>query len=424
MDHEAYKAAREKLQAEAQNLIDAGKIAEANEKMEAIKKLDKDWDETAKAQANMEALKGEQRNICMQDITGNISVGNGIAVEKTAMGAVGESEELTNKSEKYKNAWAKSMMGQKLSQEENECFEMVNEAFTHTTKNTGIIIPESVTKGIWTEVGEIYPYWNDIAKTYVNGTLTMLKEGDSTEAGWYEEDAKTEDGKETFQKMSLSGCELSRAITVSWKLKEMAIEDFIPYIQRKMAEKMGAALGYGATHGKGQPGTGDTFKPEPLGVVTALEKEEGTPQIVEYKKGGLKYTDLTKARGKIKSGYAGGLKIYANSTTIWNELANVQDANGRPILMADVVSGGVYRALSMEVKEDDSMADGEILMSNPQRGYMANVNKEISMTTEDHAKERVTDYCGYAIVDGTMVTSKAHALLKASEATRSAQKSA
>ena len=423
MNYEAYKAAREKLQAEAQSLIDAGKIAEANEKMEAIKKLDQDWDETTKAQANMEALKGEQR-ICMPDMMGGSVTGTIVKAEKIAFGDIVEGEELTNKSEEYKIAWAKSMMGQKLSQEENKCFELVNAAFTHTTQNTGVIIPESVTKGIWTEVGEIYPYWNDIAKTYVNGTLTMLKEESSTEAGWYEEDVKTEDGKETFQKMSLSGCELSRAITVSWKLKEMAIEDFIPYIQRKMAEKMGAALGYGATHGKGQPGTGDTFKPEPLGVVTALEKEEGTPQIITYKKGGLKYTDLTKTRGKIKSGYAGGLKIYANSTTIWNELANVQDANGRPILMADVVSSRVYRVLSMEVKEDDSMADGEILMSNPQRGYMANVNKEISMTTEDHAKERVTDYCGYAIVDGTMVTSKAHALLKASEATRSAQKSA
>lgn len=423
MDYEAYKAMREKLQAEAQGMIDAGKIAEANEKMEAIKKLDQNWDETTKAQANMKALEGEQRGVCVQNVTGTVSVGNGVTGEKTAMGTAGESEELTNKSEEYKIAWAKSMMGQKLSQEENKCFEMVNEAFTHTTKNTGIIIPESVTKGIWTEVGEIYPYWNDVAKTYVNGTLTMLMEESSTEAGWYEEDTKTEDGKETFRKMSLSGCELSRAITVSWKLKEMAIEDFIPYIQRKMAEKMGAALGYGATHGKGQPGTGDTFKPEPLGIVTALEKESGTPQIVEYKKGGLKYTDLTKARGKIKSGYAGGVKIYANADTIWNELANVQDANGRPILMADVVSGGVYRVLSMEVKEDDSMADGEILMSNPQRGYAANVNKEISMTTEDHAKERTTDYCAYAIVDGTMVTSKAHALLKVSEATQTSRKS-
>ena len=80
--------------------------------------------------------------------------------------------------------------------------------------------------------------------------------------------------------------------------------------------------------------------------------------------------------------------------------------------MADVVNGGVYRVLSMPVKEDDSMKDGEILMSNPQRGYTANVNKNISMTTEEHSKARTTDYCGYAIVDGGMITPNAHALLK------------
>ena len=40
-----------------------------------------------------------------------------------------------------------------------------------------------------------------------------------------------------------------------------------------------------------------------------------------------------------------------------------------------------------------------------------NINKEMTMNTEDHAKERMTDYCGYAIMDGNIVTDKAHALL-------------
>ena len=66
----------------------------------------------------------------------------------------------------------------------------------------------------------------------------------------------------------------------------------------------------------------------------------------------------------------------------------------------------------MEVKEDDSMQDGEILMSNPAEGYHMNVNKEMSMTIEEHAKDRKTDYCGYAIMDGNALTTKAHALLK------------
>lgn len=412
MDYEKYLEMRAKLCKEAQDYIASGEIEKANEKMEAVKKLDYDWDETAKAQANMRALEGEGRKINVQNLSGAPDGALGKAREKTDMGTDSEKNAMTNKSEAYKIAWAKSIMGQKLTQEESECYKLVNEAFTHTTENTGIVIPETVAKGIWQEVGEIYPYWNDVVKTYIKGTTKMIMEDESSDAGWYEEDAQTEDGKETFKEMTLSGCELSRAVTISWKLKEMAIEDFIPYIQRKMAIKMGAALGYGATHGKGAPGTGDTFKPEPMGIVTALEKQKGKPQISEYAEGKLEYTDLTKCRSKIKGGYAHGLNIYANSNTIWNELANVKDGNGRPILMADVVNGGVYRVLSMPVKEDDSMEDGEILMSNPQRGYTANVNKNISMTTEEHSKARTTDYCGYAIVDGGMITPNAHALLK------------
>ena len=93
-------------------------------------------------------------------------------------------------------------------------------------------------------------------------------------------------------------------------------------------------------------------------------------------------------------------------------MANVKDQNGRPILIADVANGGAFKVLGMAVKEDDSMLDGEILMSNASRGYTENINKEISVTLEEHVKDRITDYCAYAIVDGAMVTSKAHALLK------------
>lgn len=418
MKYEEYLEKRNELTKEAQNLIDSGEIEKANEKMQDVRDLDEKWDETAKAQANMRALEGKGRKINVQNLSGNPE-GDAETQERIAMGNMEKGTDLTNKSETYKRAWAKSMMGLKMTQEEMGCYQAVNDAYanmtnayTHTTDNTAVIIPETVAKGIWEEVGKLFPYWGDIHKTYVPGALSMIKDDESTDAGWYEEDTATEDGKETFAKLMLNGCELSRAITVSWKLKEMAMEDFIPYIQRRMAAKMGAGLGYGATHGKGQPGTGDTFKPEPMGTVTALEKEANTPQIVEYVAGSLKYTDLTKARGKIKSGYAAGLNVYANSNTIWNELANIQDENGRPILMADVANGGVYRVLSMIVKEDDSMKDGEILMSNPQAGCVANINKDISMTTEDHAKARTTDYCGYAIVDMNITTSKAHALLK------------
>ena len=238
----------------------------------------------------------------------------------------------------------------------------------------------------------------------------MIQEDTSSESKWYDEATTTEDGKETFKEFKLNGCELSRAITVTWKLKEMAIEDFIPYIQRKMADKMGAGAGYGATHGKGAKAA--SGKPEPMGTVTALLEEAETPQVMKYAKGSIPtYKDILAARSKVKSGYGAGLKVYANSNTIWNKLAAVENSDGKNIFVPDPVNGGVFRILGMEVKEDDSMQDGEILFSNANRGYHMNINKEISMMTEEHVKARKTDYCGYAIMDGNILTSKAHALL-------------
>lgn len=401
MKKKDYEAKRAALMNEAQELINAGKAAEAEAKMEEVKALDEQWDAIAQAQANFRALNTDPQPAHPGKMDDSFDGKGGEGTPAADAWA----------SDAYKNAWAKVMLGKTLTNEEAKTYALVNEAYTHTTENTAVIIPKTVSKGIWELAGEMYPYFGDVAKTYVNGVLTMIQEDTSSEAKWYDEGTPTEDGKETFKEFTLSGCELARDITVAWKLKEMAIEDFIPYIQRKMAKKMGAGAGYGVTHGGGA--SASSGKPEPMGTVTALLAEDATPQVVEYENGGVPtYAQLLLARSKVKSGYGAGLKVYANSTTIWNKIAAMVDGNGRPLFVPDPVSGGAYRVLGMLVAEDDSMKDGEILLSNTKEGYHMNINKEMTVMPEDHVKERKTDYCGYAIMDGNVITTKAHALLK------------
>lgn len=408
-----YNERRDALMAEAQARLDSGDMEAMNEKLEEVRALDNAWDANAEAQANLNALSEGRRTLSVQNLTGE-TVGSGVLTGTMLLDAVPANNvpdgEKLLKSDAYKNAWAKSLMGAKLTAEEVNLVNVVNE-YVHTTENTGIVIPESVASGIWDMIEELYPLWDDVQKTYVHGAYKMLIGDDSTDAAWYDEETPTEDGQETIRSLTLNGCELSRSVTISWKLREMAVEDFIPYIQRKLARKIGAALGYGVSHGKGQPSTNDTFKPEPLGIVTALKAEADTPQVATYKAGALSYKDLTAARAKIKVG-ANELRIYANSTTIWDELANIVDGNGKPIFVPDPVNTGVYRIFGMAVKEDDSMLDGEVLLSSPFVGYAANMNKEMSVMTEEHVKARTVDYCAYAIVDGGVTSTKAHALLE------------
>jgi HK97 family phage major capsid protein len=177
---------------------------------------------------------------------------------------------------------------------------------------------------------------------------------------------------------------------------------------------MGAALAKAVVSGKGKPGEGDAWKAQPKGVVTALEAEATTPQVVTYDTStdDLTYDKMAEAMGLIKSTYKNGAAIYAKSTTIWGKLAVLKDNDGRPLFIPDVTSGGVGRIFGVPVKEEDSVADDNILLGNMRRGYAANVNENVTLYMEEHVKERYTDYMSYSLVDGSPLTTKAFAYIK------------
>lgn len=403
MTKQEYQAKRTSLINEAQQLVDAGKLEEFKAKKQEIESLDDQFDAEAKATAELEALN-KQPVIDLQNlstpVTGEVTDQLNFEVKNKETGA-------TNSSEEYLKAWAKSMQGYKLTDKEQETIRLVN-AYTHTTDNTGIVIPETVAKGIFRIAAEMYPLYGDIVATNVKGNVTYIVEDTSSDSAWYTESTPTEDGKETLREVNLSGCELARQVKISWKLRAMSTSDFIPYITQKMGEKMGAGLAYGVAHGKG---SGEA-KPEPTGIITVLEKEGSTPHITTYTAGALTYQNIVTARSKVKGKYTPGLTTYANSTTIWTEIANILDKNGRPIFMADAITnGGVGRMLGITVKEDDSLNDGEILFGNT-RGYGFNINEQTSIRQFEDPDNRLTKFVGYAIADGNVLDANAFSLLK------------
>ena len=170
---------------------------------------------------------------------------------------------------------------------------------------------------------------------------------------------------------------------------------------------MGISLSYAVYEGTGVK--------EATGIKTTLEAE-ATDQILEVDE--IEYTDLAKMKSLIFSAYANGASIYANNSTVWNKLATIVDGVGRPMFIADTIGdNGVGRILGSVVKVDATIPDNEILLGDVSEGYVANIQENITMYQEDFVRKRLTDYMGYAIVDGGVLDEKAFVVLKVNEET-------
>ena len=407
---EKFKAQRDALMKEVNDLIENGDIDGANAKMDEVKALDEKIETAVTAKKNMEALSAAAPAMDISD--------KGVKDSQTVPdGSISLDGDVKNgavedKDAKYENAWAKWAMGT-ASPEDNAVIKAYNAALT--TQTSGVVIPTTLAKGILDDVEKAFPYYADVAKTFVTGAVTYLKDTGSSDAAWYDEATATEDGTQSIGTITLYGCELARSITVSWKLKAMSVSEFIPYIRAKLSAKMGQALGYGVFNGRGIS-SDSSWKPEPIGVITELLKPENTSQVIELTNPTAEQliAGFARANAAIEPYYEDGSAYYVNSKTLWSRIAPVCDSTGRPIFTvnSDVQSSIVGYIYGKPVKRDSGVPDDRIVLSNAKEGYMVNVNQQITLSQQDNGKARTTDYNAYGIFDGCPVSAKAHSLIK------------
>lgn len=402
-----YLEQRKNLMDKAQKFIDSGNPEEADKVIEEVKKLDESFETWKTAQANLNALKD---NSTVEAVITNMA-----SQDKTIMDS-GEAtlEDMTISSPEYKNAWIKAVKGGKLDKNEEKIINLVNGKYKNaeTAAEHKLIIPTSVKDGIWEAATEQHPVLNDIEPTGIQGDVTIIKDTSKTsDADWIDENDESKDAEFSEGELKLTGCELSKSVTISWKLKKMNDRDYEAYLIRKLGRKVGNAIAKSLFTGKGRPGNEDSFKAQAKGVITAIEAEENTPRIVEFVDN-IKYTDLTKLMSIIKSAYKAGAAIYSNNAFIWNYMANITDTMGRPLFVPDVTAGGVGRIFGIPVKEEDGVTGDMAVIGNFKEGYAFNFNEEMSIYTEDHVKARKTDYMAYGIADGDVITTECFAILK------------
>lgn len=310
----------------------------------------------------------------------------------------------------YKQAFLNYVRGAKMDAESMQLITEHNSKsneFVHTSENTGIVIPKETQDKIWARMVEGYNVLEDVKRMNVHGELRIVKHGGikAGDAKWYAENTTVEQEENEFLDFVLGGHQLAKAITVSWKLRAMSMDDFEQFLIDELSQRISVALGTAVVKGTGNG--------EATGIVTALAKSPSQLASVETT-GKLTYADLTKAIAKVHSSYKNGAAIYANSNVIWTVLANVVDQTGQPFFMPSAPNG-VGNIFGLPVKEDAALGDDQILIGNAQ-GYVLNINGDISLATEDHARALATDYVAYMIADGNVLDEQAFALLSLTKA--------
>ena len=415
MNKEQYLEKRNELMQKATGLVNAGDVEGARAARAEIENLDKQYEEQAKELANLAAL--EDSPVVMNIAKASVKTPAAIPADSANLG-----DRVANDADVYRTAFAHTLMGVALSDDEKVVFDRMNVNVGNSASGRSdneVVVPETLREGIWEDIAAQHPILAAVKKTFVPGDFVIAVEdesGDSANAAWYSETDTVADGGAKTASVTLKGCELAKAIPVTWVVKKMSIDSFLTYVQNKIAKKMANALAAGFVSGRGVPGNGDSWDAEPIGIVTAIEAEASTPQELTWTTSTdeVNYSKLASLFALVKSGYLGSAGVYAKNAFIWGKLATVADTTGRPIFIPDASGASIGRLFGVPVYEEDAIPTDAMLIGDFANGYACNVNEDITMYQEDHALTRKTDYMGYMIVDGKPLTTKAFAYLKKS----------
>lgn len=284
-------------------------------------------------------------------------------------------------SAEYRTAWLKQMAvrdGVHLFGEMNEA---EARAYTHTTANTGAVVPTEVMNRIIELVESDYPMYADAAKSYMTSGFQIprhkaIAAGDAAATN---EGAANADEQDTFDYIPLAGVEIKKHIKISRKMKWQSIQAFEDWIVAHISERIGVAK-----EARILSALADATYGIDAGNVMANVAcdDEGIRSI------------FAKIKGQ------GAIVVYANQATIWNKLAGVDTTAGDkafiPSPMVDpVTQGRIYGAV---VKKDDNIPANVAYFGIPNK-ILAN---EFEQLFVNHAMDPTTFediVAGYSLFD-------------------------
>jgi len=352
-------------------------------------------EEVEKDGADLDALEAEIKGIKEElearkaeatkkaEIRNAVASGAGTVIKETPT-EERKMEEIkyNSQSPEYRTAWLKNIARRGDQMIFGDLTETEQRAFTFTTANTGAVVPTETMNRIIELVESMAPMYDDATKTgMVKGFgVPRHKTIAAGDAAATAEGVANADEEDTFDLLALDGVEIKKHVEITRKMQWQSIDAFEAWLTDHIAKRIAVAKETQIRARLDAVATGIAA----ANVLTAQTYTEGTVRAI---------------LAKIKQS---GTKVwYANTNTIWNGLAGIQDGNDRPLFVPSTtdsdptVQGRIYGG---EVKVDENLADNVVYVGVP-ASILANDFEALFMNNAIDPKTFKTIIAGYSLFD-------------------------
>lgn len=302
-------------------------------------------------------------------------------------------------STEYRNAFFKTMLGQKLTDVEERTYKRAMEIvdsekradqFSATT-NSAAVLPTQTLNEIIKKARTMGGLISNCRNFNIPTNISVPIGTPSTKAKWHTEGSEvaTENAADNIAKVSFSGYEIIKIFSISAAAKKMSIQAFESYIIDELTNCVMECIADSLVNGTGsQQGTG---------VITGITWD--SKNSFTYSSN-VAYTDLTKMMAMLKRGYSAGAKWAMSNATLYNSIYSMVDGNKRPIFIADPKNENIGYILGKPVIIDDNIADDIILLGDfNYMGYNMPQGIIVETSRESSFKSGLIDYRAMAIAD-------------------------
>lgn len=361
MNRKEYMNKRNALIAEAQELLDAGKVAEAAEKRAQVERLDEEFEVAAAETANLNALANIQPP----------------APFSTRENMAGDPE---NKEAVYRVAFFKRLQGKELSPEELT-------AYSSGASSAGAVIPTQTAEEIITKLKERAPLLQEITLLQVQGNVTFAVEGTNNAAAIHTENASITPAADTLVKVSLSGWEVTKLIQVSDTVKTMSINAFEGWLVDMLVESIADKISDMIINGTGSSQAKGIEKANTWG---------DTNSVSVAKAGSLTAANVQTLIGLLGGGYDANAKFIMSKKTLYTDFMPLQDNSKNDIVTRE---GRSYYVYGYPVLIDSRVTEHEAYLGDLKK-YVANLAESVNVKADFDIDTNSNKYLGVAIFDG------------------------